>query len=87
MQHHNATAEELEQHVRSNSTGRGQSFGLLCICCKEIYSISADGRTYLNKKHKRKAAEKFAHQGWRIEGELPVCPSCSKKMPKTENSK
>jgi hypothetical protein len=30
----------------------------------------------MSEQHKRKAAEKFAKQGWRIEDGIPVCPSC-----------
>jgi hypothetical protein len=78
---HKPAPEELAEHVQSNSTGVGQSFVLLCQFCKELYSISADGRTYLSKKHQRKAAEKFASQGWRMTRELPVCPSCADKLP------
>ena len=71
-----ATPEELEQLIRSNSTGLGRSFELLCKFCRDVGSISANRRTYLSKEHKRKAAEKFAKQCWRIEDGISVCPAC-----------
>jgi hypothetical protein len=38
--------------------------------------LEPDRRTRLNPRHKRKAAQKIAGHGWRIEDGLPVCPSC-----------
>ncbi|MEI8291030.1 MAG: hypothetical protein WCH99_16315 [Verrucomicrobiota bacterium] len=71
-----ATPEELQQHIRSTSTGLGQSFVLDCRHCRDVGSVSADKRTYQSEEHKFRAAEKFASQGWRIEAGLPVCPTC-----------
>jgi hypothetical protein len=70
-----ATPEELEQHVRSRSA-RGMYFELICRYCGDAGSISATSSTWGRPEHKRKAAEKFAKQGWRMEAEIPVCPDC-----------
>ena len=75
-------ADLLVPYVRSfvGSSGGGQySFQLLCSVpkCYRQDTISASRHTIGSERHKLKVCDKFASQGWAIEGS-PICPDCRK---------
>jgi hypothetical protein len=77
-----AKPEELEWLVTkfTGSSGGGQwSFQLQCKLCRDLGTVSAKRHTIGKPKALAKAAEKFAAQGWRLDGNQAICPSCFKK--------
>jgi hypothetical protein len=72
-----ATPEQLEACIvklTGSSGGCQWSFQLPCKFCRHLGTVSAKRHSISDPKALRKAAEKFAEQGWWFDG-VPICCS------------
>ena len=76
-----ATVEQIEREIRCfvGSTGGGQwSYQISCKICRDLGTISGKNHNRKSSQNIRKAAEKFAEQGWRYSEPELICPHCYK---------
>lgn len=76
-----ASADDIERYIetRVSSSGGGQwTFRLPCKFCEDMGVISAKKHSISSAEHRRKAAEKFAAQGWWFD-ERPICIACHER--------